>query len=142
MSKTGFIAASGVVLAASACTHCARPISTPVPSGPRQTIELLDMFCALNGATRTPRRANARHSPAVTALLPASLVVPATSRPDIRLPKVSHSTRVAESVSQVPGIIGVRGLPPNASLGNVISPATCPGLALWVVPAKPRVPAP
>ncbi|CFE89098.1 Uncharacterised protein [Mycobacterium tuberculosis] len=113
-----------------------------MPSGPRQTIELLDMFCALNGATRTPRRANARHSPAVTALLPASLVVPATSRPDIRLPKVSHSTRVAESVSQVPGIIGVRGLPPNASLGNVISPATCPGLALWVVPAKPRVPAP
>ncbi len=37
------------------------------------------MFCALNGATFTPRRAKARHSPVVTMLLPASDVVPATS---------------------------------------------------------------
>src|SRR5215469_10859675 len=39
------------------------------------------MFCALYGATRTPRRTNARHSPVVTTLLPASDVVPATSSP-------------------------------------------------------------
>jgi hypothetical protein len=39
------------------------------------------MFCALYGATRTPRRANARHSPVVTTLFPASEVVPATSSP-------------------------------------------------------------
>ena len=41
------------------------------------------MFCALNGATATPRRAKARHSPVVTTLLPASEVVPATRRPVI-----------------------------------------------------------
>ena len=37
------------------------------------------MFCALNGATPMPRRANARHSAVVTIVLPASDVVPATS---------------------------------------------------------------
>ena len=47
------------------------------------TIELLDMFWALNGATFTPRRWNARHSAAVTRLLPASDVVPATSNAPI-----------------------------------------------------------
>ena len=30
------------------------------------------MFWALNGATRTPRRASARHNPVTTRLLPAS----------------------------------------------------------------------
>src|SRR5674476_667270 len=44
-------------------------------------MELLDMFCALNGATETPWRASHRQSPAVTRLLPASEVVPATSSP-------------------------------------------------------------
>src|SRR4051794_374549 len=39
------------------------------------------MFCALNGATRRPCRASHRQIPAVTTLLPASDVVPATSRP-------------------------------------------------------------
>ena len=51
----------------------------PAPSGPVHTIELLDMFCDLNGATFTPRGRSARHSPVVTMLLPASEVVPATS---------------------------------------------------------------
>ena len=46
-----------------------------------QTIELLDMFCALNGATRSPCRARNRHSPAVTRDFPASDEVPATSSP-------------------------------------------------------------
>ena len=76
LSRTGFIADSGSARAASACTHCARPISEPSAV----TIELLDMFCALNGATRTPRRLSARHSPVVTTDLPASEVVPATRR--------------------------------------------------------------
>ena len=80
LSSTGFIAGSGTAPAASAWIHCARPISAPTPSGPVHTIELLDMFCALNGATLTPRRAKARHSPVVTTLLPASEVVPATRR--------------------------------------------------------------
>ena len=53
--------------------HCARPISAPSA----QTIELLDMFCALKGATVIPRRANARHSAVVTMVLPAYDVVPA-----------------------------------------------------------------
>src|SRR6185312_4142591 len=54
---------------------CARPISAP--SG--VTIELLLMFCALNGATETPWRTSQRQMPAVTTDLPASDVVPATS---------------------------------------------------------------
>ncbi|GGS99019.1 hypothetical protein GCM10010176_048780 [Nonomuraea spiralis] len=37
------------------------------------------MFWALKGATRTPLRASQRQIPAVTTLLPASDVVPATS---------------------------------------------------------------
>ena len=37
------------------------------------------MFCALNGATATPRRRSHRQIPATSALLPASEVVPATS---------------------------------------------------------------
>ena len=43
LSSTGFMADSGVTLAALACRYCARPISDP--SG--QTIELFDMFWAL-----------------------------------------------------------------------------------------------
>src|SRR3979411_67393 len=43
------------------------------------TAELLDMFCALNGATLTPLRARSRHNPATTIDLPASELVPATS---------------------------------------------------------------
>src|SRR6185312_1165852 len=43
------------------------------------TAELLDMFCALNGATRIPLRANNRQSPATTIDFPASDVVPAIS---------------------------------------------------------------
>ena len=44
------------------------------------------MFWALNGATRTPWRASQRQIPAVTTLLPASEVVPATSRPAAHAP--------------------------------------------------------
>ena len=55
------------------------PADLALPSA--QTIELFDMFCALYGATLIPRRCNARHSPVVTMLLPASEVVPAISSP-------------------------------------------------------------
>ena len=77
LSSTGFIAASGSMPAAAACMAWARPISAPS----RVTTEFSDMFCALNGATLTPRRASQRQIPAVTTLLPASDVVPATSSP-------------------------------------------------------------
>ena len=69
------MAASGSTPAASACTHWAWPISAPSAV----TAALSAMFWALNGATRTPRRASSRHSPATTNDLPASLVVPHTS---------------------------------------------------------------
>ncbi|WP_298087217.1 hypothetical protein [uncultured Corynebacterium sp.] len=38
------------------------------------------MFCALNGATDTPRRASRRHSPATITDFPASDVQPATRK--------------------------------------------------------------
>lgn len=41
------------------------------------------MFWALKGATFTPRRTSQRQMPAVTTLLPASDVVPATSSPPL-----------------------------------------------------------
>ena len=69
------MAASGVARAATAWIHWARPISRPSAV----TIELFDMFCALYGATRNPRRASTRHNPVTTTLLPASDVVPAIS---------------------------------------------------------------
>jgi len=72
--STGFIAASGSTRAAAACIAWARPISPPSAV----TMEFSAMFCALNGATRTPRRASHRHRPATTTLFPAPEVVPAT----------------------------------------------------------------
>ena len=80
LSSTGFSAASGSMPAAAACMAWARPISAPS----LVTTEFSDMFCALNGATLTPRRASQRQIPAVTALLPASDAVPATSNPFMR----------------------------------------------------------
>ena len=77
LSSTGFIADSASTPAAWACRYWARPISAPSA----QTMELLDMFCALNGATETPRRASARQSPVTTSDLPASEEVPATRSP-------------------------------------------------------------
>src|SRR5262245_31285186 len=71
----------GASPAARACMACARPISPPS----WVTAELLDMFCALNGATRMPLRANKRHSPATTIDFPASDVVPAISSAPVTL---------------------------------------------------------
>src|SRR5260370_34759534 len=64
----------GSTPAACAWANWARPISPPVG----HTAALLDMFWALNGATRKPRRANKRHSPATSVLLPADDAVPST----------------------------------------------------------------
>ena len=58
--------------AARACSHWARPISPPSA----QTAALFDMFCALKGATESPRRKAARQSPAVKRDLPTSEPVP------------------------------------------------------------------
>src|SRR5262249_38825045 len=62
--------------AASACAACARPISPPSAV----TAALRDMFCALNGATRWPARANRRQSAATSRLLPTPDPVPCTMR--------------------------------------------------------------
>jgi hypothetical protein len=81
LSSTGLCRTSGSSPHANACNACARPISPPRPFWSTTTAELLDMFCALNGATLTPRRHSHRQMPAVTTLLPASEVVPATKIP-------------------------------------------------------------
>ena len=69
-TSTGFIRTSGSTPPASAWRYWATPIS---PSA--TTRALLDMFCALNGATRTPRRAKLRASAVVKRLFPAKLEV-------------------------------------------------------------------
>src|SRR4051812_5730231 len=73
LTRTGFIRTSGTTPAAGAWRYCAVPISPP-----STTRALLDMFCALNGATRRPRRAASRATAVVSRLLPAQLVVPWT----------------------------------------------------------------
>src|SRR5262245_54128790 len=72
LSNTGFSRACGVMRAASACRYCARPISAPSSV----TAALLLIFCALKGATRTPRLARWRHRAVTTNDLPASLEQP------------------------------------------------------------------
>jgi hypothetical protein len=52
----------------------------PIPSPASVTKEFSDMFCALKGATDTPRRASQRQRPATMTVLPASDVVPAIRR--------------------------------------------------------------
>ena len=63
---------SGSMRQACACTTWARPISPPS----RVTNELSDMFCDLNGATRSPSCRKIRHSAAVNTLLPALELTP------------------------------------------------------------------
>src|ERR1700751_5991472 len=57
---------------AGACSACARPISPPSTV----TAALFDMFCGLNGSTRTPRRVAARARPATMSDLPTSEPAP------------------------------------------------------------------
>ena len=70
--RIGFISTDGSTPAASACTTCALPISSP-------SFVMNDfsaMFCAWNGATRYPSCLNTRQSPAAMRLLPALDIVP------------------------------------------------------------------
>ncbi len=69
-SRTGFT--EGGAPAALACSIWARPISPPSAVAPA----LFDMFCGLNGATRMPRPAKARQSPATASDLPTCEPVP------------------------------------------------------------------
>src|SRR5579875_3685295 len=113
--------------AARACIACARPISPPSTV----TTELLDMFCALNGATRTPSRASSRHSPATTIDLPASLLVPATSRAPLtgrRTPRASRQRQYfGAGVGDQQRVLELRG--PLAVLGDH-RPAVVPDLVV------------
>ena len=52
------------------------------------------MFWALNGATRTPRRASSRHKPVTSVVLPASLAVPHTIRPPRTMEAVIPGPRI------------------------------------------------
>src|SRR3569833_4777656 len=72
LSRMGVMATSGSSLHAQACAACARPISPP----PGHGYELIDMFCALNGATRTPLRRSQAQIAVVIQLLPACEEVP------------------------------------------------------------------
>src|SRR4029450_6229867 len=98
--------------AARACIAWARPISPPSTV----TAELLDMFCALNGATRIPLRANSRHSPATTIDFPASDVVPATSSAPL----------LCRADAKCPIFTACRGLLRSPTSGR------CPQLALEI----------
>src|SRR5690606_16117918 len=72
LRRTGFMAVIGSRQAARACSAWARPISPPSAV----TAALLLMFCGLNGATRKPRLARARQSPATISDFPTSEPVP------------------------------------------------------------------
>src|SRR5215203_1620667 len=71
----GFIAGSGSSPHASDWATWARPISPPAVHG----YELFDMFCALNGATDTPRLRSHAQIAVVIQLLPALDDVPPTN---------------------------------------------------------------
>src|SRR4051812_12814027 len=71
-SSTGFMWTVGSTPQARACSAWARPISPPSAV----TAALFDMFCGLNGRTRSPRRVKARASPATISDLPTSEPVP------------------------------------------------------------------
>src|SRR6056297_622901 len=67
LSRTGFMWIDVGTPAARACRAWARPISPPPSS---VTAALFDMFCGLNGRTRSPRRTKTRASPATSMDLP------------------------------------------------------------------------
>ncbi|GAB3757929.1 hypothetical protein GCM10027599_24630 [Yimella radicis] len=83
------------------------------------------MFCALNGATRTPRRAQARRIPVTSNDFPASELVPVTSSPDmghestIGLMPTVHLVRHGRSTWNEQGRIqGQTPHPPLTELGR------------------------
>ena len=72
--RIGFIRTSGSFPAASACTACARPISSP--SGVMWLFKAI--FWLLNGAVRNPSSRKIRQSAVTRRLLPAPDMVPWT----------------------------------------------------------------
>src|SRR5579875_415944 len=72
-SSTGFMSVEGFTPQARACSACARPISPPSAA----TAALFDMFCGLNGRTRSPRPLKARATPATMRDLPTPEAGPA-----------------------------------------------------------------
>src|SRR5882672_1871733 len=104
LRRTGFIRASGGTPAASACRTCARPISDPSA----QTPALFDMFCALKGATRSPRRANHRQSAAARNDFPASLLQPRTMIACFAIGSLEAERAAGD---QEPGLVRRRGRP-------------------------------
>src|SRR6201996_9248409 len=118
LSRIGLNRTLGSRPAARACIAWARPISPPSTV----TAELFDMFCALNGATRIPLRANSRQSPATTTDFPASEVVPATSS----APLTSRQGEdVRARLGHQQGVLELRG--PLAVFGDD-GPAVVPDL--------------
>src|SRR5579859_2377845 len=95
----GFMSTVGSTPAACAWANWARPISPPAG----HTAALLDMFWALNGATRSPRRANKRHNPATSVLLPADDAVPWTMSTGARVSAIGDSR---DGLDQALAIIG------------------------------------
>ena len=87
------------------------------------------MFCALNGATATPRRRSHRQIPATSALLPASDVVPATSS----APRTPHPTplRVASARSSVSRGATPTRRPTVGSCGSCCGPAGSRSSRWW-----------
>ena len=72
LSKIGFIKTDGFTPAASACTTCARPISSPSSV----IYELSAIFCDLNGAVLKPSCLKILHNAAAIMLFPALDIVP------------------------------------------------------------------
>src|SRR3954453_18891346 len=99
LSRIGLNRTLGARPAARACMACARPISPPSTV----TAELLDMFCALNGATRIPLRDNSRHRPATTIDFPASDVVPATRSAPLTFFRREVASQLGEDLGAVVG---------------------------------------
>src|SRR5689334_17034218 len=120
----------GASPAARACMACARPISPPSTV----TTELLDMFCALNGATRIPLRASSRHSPATTMDLPASELVPATS--SAPLTGLQLGQDFGAVVGDHQGVLELRG--PLAVLGHD-GPVIVPDLVVQLAEVDHRL---
>src|SRR5258708_2690873 len=88
------------------------------------TAEVLDMFCALNGATLIPRRASSGHRPLSTTDVPASELVPATSS----APLTSRQREDRDAgVGDQQGVLELRG--PLAVPGDH-GPAVVPDLVV------------
>ncbi|GAA0586240.1 hypothetical protein GCM10008997_38130 [Halomonas salifodinae] len=72
------------------------------------------MFCGLKGATDTPRRASARHSPATTVLLPASEVVPWIISVAIEKPRLARfASWNGETLPTRPSTRNAGNMPPH-----------------------------